>query len=70
MSNSRPARRRLSPAQSAMAQLLGPLDGARIAGGCDVCDAYQTVEPASPGVWLIHVHHDNDCPVLAAYEAS
>lgn len=60
---------RLSPAQDLVARLLGPLDGARIGGGCEVCDAYQTVEPASPGVWLNRVHHDEWCPVLDAYES-
>lgn len=55
----------LSPAQTAMARALGPLDGARIAGGCDSCDAYQTARPASAGVWRITVHHDDWCPVVA-----
>lgn len=59
--------RRPSPAQD-LARMLGPLDGARIAGGCEVCDAYQTVEVVSLGVWLNVVHHDDDCHVLAAYE--
>lgn len=39
--------------------------GYRIVGGCDACDAYQTVE-GGHGVWLIVVHHDDDCPELAA----
>ena len=38
-------------------QILGPLDGARIPGGCDHCDAYQTVRPIEAGVWTISVHH-------------
>jgi hypothetical protein len=45
-----------------MANLLGPLDGAEIAGGCDDCDAYQTVRADSAGVWVFTVHHDDDCP--------
>lgn len=45
-----------------MARILGPLDGARIYGGCAHCDAYQTVHPASAGVWKITVHHDDWCP--------
>lgn len=68
MSNGRSARSRLSPAQTAVAQLLGPLDGARIPGGCEQCDAYQTVEPAGPGIWINTVHHDSWCPALVAYE--
>ncbi len=61
MSNGRPFRRGLSPAQDAMARLLGPLDGARMPGGCECCDAYQTVEPAAPGVWVNRVMHDDGC---------
>jgi hypothetical protein len=59
----------LSPAQADVARLLGPLEGRRIPGGCDQCDAYQTVEPIEAGVWKTTVHHDDGCPVLAAYEA-
>lgn len=58
--------RRRSPHQDATAAILGPLDGARIPGGCDHCDAYQTVEPLSPGVWSLGIHHDDWCPLLAA----
>jgi hypothetical protein len=65
MSNARPFRRRLSPTQDAIAQILGPLDGARVPGGCEVCNAYQTVQPDAPGVWMIRVHHDDWCPQLA-----
>lgn len=63
MSNGRPFRR--SHAQEQAADLLGPLDGARIPGGCETCDAYQTVHPESTGVWTIDIHHDSDCPRLA-----
>jgi hypothetical protein len=51
-----------------MLEPLGPLEGAELPGGCDKSDAYQTVEPAVPGVWILHVHYDPDCPVLAPYE--
>jgi hypothetical protein len=56
--------RRRSPAQDALGDLLGPLDGARIPGGCDHCDAYQTAAPSSAGVWVLTVHHDDNCPQL------
>ncbi len=49
-----------------LTQLFGPLDGAQIPGGCDECDAYQTVTPTTAGVWNLTIHHDDDCPVLAA----
>lgn len=41
-----------------------------IEGGCDMCDAYQTVETLSPGIHIIHVHHDDWCPVLSAIKAT
>ncbi len=63
MSNGRALRRQL-------ADTFGPLDGARIPGGCDTCDAYQTVTPVTAGVWIINVHHDDWCPTLARIEAS
>jgi hypothetical protein len=53
---------RLSPVQAELAAVLGPLDGARIPGGCEDCDAYQVVEPVAAGVWNILVHHDDWCP--------
>lgn len=62
MSNGRPFRRQLT-------DLLGSLDGASVAGGCDRCDAFQTAAPLAAGVWQVTVHHDPDCPVLAAMEA-
>jgi hypothetical protein len=55
MSDGRAFRRQL-------VDLLAPLDGARIYGGCDDCDAYQTVTAESAGVWQIHVWHDDECP--------
>lgn len=48
--------------------LLGPLDGAKIPGGCDQCDAYQTTALVDASVWEITVHHDPGCPILAAHE--
>lgn len=68
MSNGRPHRRRLSAGQDAVTQLLGPLDGARIPGGCDTCDAYQTVRRLARGVWDVTVYHDDWCPFLAELE--
>jgi hypothetical protein len=49
---------------SDLTNLFGPLDGAEIPGGCDYCDAFQTVEAVQAGVWGITVHHDNWCPIL------
>jgi hypothetical protein len=35
------------------------LDGARIPGGCDSCDAYRTVHVIAPAVTQIRGHHDD-----------
>jgi hypothetical protein len=48
--------------------LLAPLDGARIPGGCDDCDAYQIVVATAGGmrgVSAIQIYHDDWCPTLA-----
>jgi hypothetical protein len=62
------ARRKLSRPQAQTAAVLGPLDGARVPGGCASCDAFQKVAPLSAGVWSVQVFHDDDCPVLAAHQ--
>jgi hypothetical protein len=59
----------MSDPQDWVRRLLGPLDGARIPGGCDRCDAYQPVEATLAGVWKITVHHDDWCPWVAARDA-
>jgi len=64
VSNGRPARRRLSRSQTAVANLLGPLDGERVPGGCGSCNAYQEVRPVTAGMFAIQVHHDEWCPFL------
>lgn|GEM_PF-1884895 len=39
-----------------------------IPGGCDRCEAFQTVDSPTPGVHIIHVHHDDWCPFLRERE--
>jgi hypothetical protein len=51
-----------------LANVLGAADGAEIPGGCEHCDACQTVRAVSPGLWEVDVFHDNWCPVLAELE--
>ncbi len=51
-----------------LVNILGPLDGAKIPGGCDQCDAYQTVEAVTAGIWNITVYHDEWCPALRRIE--
>ena len=61
-------RRRLVPPAAAA---LRRLDGARIPGGCDQCNAYQTVTSPAYGhasITAVTVHHDDWCPFLARYE--
>ena len=36
--------------------------GKRIDGGCDTCNAYQTIEKIDDDVWMCHIHHDSWCP--------
>ncbi len=59
-------RRKSHPARDVLLPILGPLDGARIAGGCDECDAYQTTAQIQPLEWKVTVHHDDGCPWYAA----
>ncbi len=49
-------------------QLTDELDaktGHRIPGGCDDCDAYQTMTKQD-GIYHVTVHHDDTCPWLRA----
>jgi hypothetical protein len=48
----------MSQLDAMLAQLLGQ----EIYGGCEDCEAYQTVEQESEGGWMIRVHHDDWCP--------
>jgi hypothetical protein len=44
--------------------IFSQIDHQPIPGGCDRCDAFQTIESPAPGVHVIRVHHDDWCPVL------
>ena len=52
-----------------LVNLFGPLDGEQIPGGCDECDSYQTVRAHEHDIWIVTVHHDDDCPVWLAIKA-
>jgi len=43
---------------------LTPIDGARVPGGCDDCDAYQVINATwgQRGLSRIEIHHDDWCP--------
>ena len=45
--------------------ILGPLAGVNIAGGCAECDAYQRVSYAGDKEWTVVVYHDDNCTALA-----
>jgi hypothetical protein len=48
-------------------ELLAPIDGQRIPGGCDHCNAYQvlTLHKWGPNAHAMTTHHDGWCPWLA-----
>ena len=45
-----------------LTDLLSPVAGRRIAGGCEDCDAWQTAHRDAIGMWHLTVHHDDTCP--------
>lgn len=45
-------------------------DGAQIPGGCDGCDAYQTVRIDGDGIIHLSIHHDDWCPRLKTHRES
>jgi hypothetical protein len=47
---------------------LDGMTGRRLPGGCDDCNAYQTMTRAGGGLYLLTTHHDDTCPALAASE--
>ena len=49
---------------SRITNLLGPLDGSAIPGGCDECNAVQRIRMESALVFVVDVFHDDDCPRL------
>lgn len=52
------------------ADMFHALTGQRIPGGCDDCDAYQTVDTSHAPVILLNVHHDDTCPTYRQIERS
>jgi hypothetical protein len=59
---------------SRIAEMIAPFIGKQIPGGCDYCDAYQTIEPIpgfeDTGAWLNHIHHDDTCPWWIRHQAA
>lgn len=48
-------------------QLATALAGRKLPGGCDDCNAYQTLhpDPDHPHITHLRIHHDDTCPFLA-----
>lgn len=63
--------RRKTRPQNPISAQIAAMDGARIPGGCDHCDAYQVIDAQQghPDVHMLRVFHDDDCPWLAARQA-
>jgi hypothetical protein len=53
---------------SDLSEIFEALAGKRIEGGCDRCNAFQTVSK-DYGVHIIHVHHDDWCPTWRRIQA-
>jgi len=51
-----------------ISDLLASLVGKRIEGGCERCDAYQTVEPDEWGA-RVTIHHDQWCFAQRRFDA-
>lgn len=56
---------RKHPGQDPLAFLI-EMEGLRVAGGCDDCAAYQTIDASQAPIYTIHVHHDDTCPAYRA----
>jgi hypothetical protein len=52
--------------------LAAKLKGAKILGGCEYCNAYQTIkeDPDFPAIVHLYIHHDEWCPFLARMQRS
>jgi hypothetical protein len=48
-----------------LADLAEQLRDQHVPGGCDDCDAWQTLTGSS-GVYVLGVHHDDTCPTYLA----
>ena len=53
---------------SDIGDILQSLTGQHIPGGCDDCNAYQTVH-SQHGIYVINVCHDDTCPTWQQIQA-
>lgn len=47
-----------------ISDLFASYEGLEVAGGCDRCDAFQTLRTDDDGIHRITVHHDSWCPIV------
>jgi hypothetical protein len=66
------SRKRKPPHYSPLREMARQLRGQRVPGGCDECNAYQTMEedPDHPAIFHLRIHHDDWCPFLARMEVN
>jgi hypothetical protein len=50
---------------SGLGDLFGQIEQEAIEGGCEECEAYQTLVEVSPLVYSVIVHHDDWCRCIA-----
>jgi hypothetical protein len=53
-----------------LTELFEAMAGRHIEGGCDDCNAYQTMMTRQDGIHVLTIHHDDTCPFLQARWAS
>jgi hypothetical protein len=49
--------------------IFGEFHDRAVPGGCDSCNAFQTVETVRPGVHIIHINHDAWCVAYRSMNA-
>jgi hypothetical protein len=54
---------------SALDDLFSDVGNGQTAGGCEHCDAVQTMEQIEPDIYSLVVHHDDWCPFVRAKAA-
>ena len=55
---------------SAIDDLFRDFEDEPIPGGCNKCDAFQTMrpDPTHAGIYYLEIHHDAGCPFLRSRE--
>jgi hypothetical protein len=48
---------------------LAALDGLKLHGSCEGCDAHRTVKCVGHGLWVLDLVHEDGCPFAEGQEA-